>query len=322
MSENNEKIWYLKYSWSSVDEWAFDMKKSAEALLWFDEMLRYFISKEEPLLSNINFEIPVNIKKGSWEISLIEWIAWISATAYLTAIATTAWKEWLLETWPIKDVKKIFKSALEWIKWVISIRNHRQDKLRKLEHLKFRNDNTEIWIPNNNWDYLFVPKKYYDLYSQFPEKIFYRNTKLIEKDRVLEIWSIEPDWKISNIKITENEKYYFYDDEDNNEVILPELIHWDHVELEGEITRTTESTNTIWLKYNWHTLVCKPIDKSLAYFKDKIVSGNETHFFSKVKMIWVVDRINNEWDFKEKKPMILFSDIQNIEKKDDRIKLF
>ena len=117
------------------------MKKSAEALLWFDEMLRYFISKEEPLLSNINFEIPVNIKKGSWEISLIEWIAWISATAYLTAIATTAWKEWLLETWPIKDVKKIFKSALDSIKWIISIRNHRKDKLKKLEHLQFLNHN-------------------------------------------------------------------------------------------------------------------------------------------------------------------------------------
>jgi hypothetical protein len=48
------------------------MRKSAEALLGFDEMLRYFISKEEPQLSNVPYEIPVNIKKGSWEISLVE----------------------------------------------------------------------------------------------------------------------------------------------------------------------------------------------------------------------------------------------------------
>lgn len=323
MVENDQKIWYLKYYWDSVHEWAFDMRKSAEALLWFDEILRYFISKEEPLLSNVNFDIPVNIKKGSWEISLFEWIMWVWATAYLTTLVATAWKDGFLETWPAKDIKKIFLCALNSIKWVITIRNHRKDKNRKIEHLKFKNNNEEIWIPNESWEYLYVPRKYYDLYTQFPEKIFFKNTKLIEKDRILEIWSIEQDWKITDIKITENEKYYFFDEEsDNIDIILPELIHWNHVTLEWEITRTTESTNTIWLKYNGHVLVCKPIDKSLAYFKNKIVSINETHFFSKVKVTWIVDRINTEWEYKEKKPMILFSDIQNIEKSDNRKKLF
>ena len=110
--KQKQKIWYLKYSWELVQEWAFDMKKSAEALLWFDEMLRYFVSKEEPLLANVNFDIPVNIKKWSWEISLFEWIAWVWATAYLTTIATTAWKDWFLETWPAKDIKKYLLEQL------------------------------------------------------------------------------------------------------------------------------------------------------------------------------------------------------------------
>jgi hypothetical protein len=321
MKNDNEKIWYLKYSWDSINDWAFDMKKSAEALLWFDEMLRYFIEKEEPLLSNIDFEIPVNVKKWSWEIWLWEWIFWIWATAYLTTLAQTAWKSWLLETWPAKDIKKIFIGALNAIKWIISIRNHRKNKIKKIEWVKFRNNNEEIGIPNEKWDFLYVPKKYYDLYTSFPENIFFKNTKLIEQNRTLEIWTIE-NWKISDIKITEKEKYYFYEDLDNNDIILPELIHLEKVELEWDITRTTESTNTIWFKYNWHTLICKPLDKSLAYFKDKIVSVNESHFFSKVKMIWFVDRLWDDWEFKNKKPSILFTDIINIELENKNMKLF
>lgn len=322
MTENNQKIWYLKYSWNSVNEWAFDMKKSAEALLWFDEMLRYFVAKEEPLLSNANFDIPVNIKKWSWEISLMEWIFWIWAVTYLTSVAKTAWKDWLLETWPVKDVKKVFIWAFEGIKWVIKIRSHRKDKVKRLEHLDFKDNNNLIGIPNEKWEYLYVPKKYYDLYTEFPEKIFFKNTKLIEKNRVLEIWSIEPSWKISDIKITENEKTYFYEDEKEDNIILPELIHWEHVELEWEITRTNENSNTVWFRYNWHVLMCKPLEKSLTYFKNRIVSLDETHFFSKVKMLGTVDRIDNEWEYKDKKPMIYFSDIQNIEKIEDKRKLF
>ena len=94
---------------------------------------------------------------------------------------------------------------------------------------------------------------------------------------------------------------------------MPELVHWAHVEVEWEITRTTENTNTIWFRYNWHVLTCKPLNKSLAYFKDKIVSHDEWHIFSKVKMIGRVDRVDTDGEHKDKKPMILFTEIENIE---------
>lgn len=301
----NDKIWYLKYSGELVKDWSFDMRKSAEALIWFDEMLRYFISKEEPLLSNVKFELPVNINKGSWEIVLFAWL-W----PFIVSFANKAWKDWFLETWPAKDWYKILQWALSSIKWIIRIRNHVWEKDKTINWVKIGKNN-EILIPNESWEYISVPKKIYDYYKEFPEKIFQKNTKLIEKDRILEIWSIE-NWEMKEVKITENEKNYFYE-EDENEIVLPELVDWEYVELEGEITRTTESTNNIWLKYKWHTLICKPQDKSLAFFKDKIVSFDETHFFSKVIIKGFVNRINNEWWFKEKKPTIFFIDIENIE---------
>mgnify|MGYP006924599461 CR=1 FL=1 len=104
----------------------------------------------------------------------------------------------------------------------------------------------------------------------------------------------------------------FYEVSEAEDIILPELVHWMHVKLEWEITRTTESTNTIWFKYNWHTLVCKPISKPLTYYKDNIISNNESDFFSKVLLTWVVDRFSQDWDFKEKKPTIYFEDIDEI----------
>jgi hypothetical protein len=150
-------------------------------------------------------------------------------------------------------------------------------------------------------------------YSSFPEKTFSKNTRLVEKWRVLEIWCIDAKGNIKDVKITESEKFYFYEEDADNLIILPELLHGSQVELEWEITRTTESTNTIWFRYNWHVLICKPLNKTLAYFKDKIVSLDESHFFSKVKISWVIDRIDGEWEHKDKKPMILFTEVENIE---------
>ena len=319
--ESCETIGYLKYSWKLVDEWFFDARKSAEAIIGFDEMLRYFIAKEEIQLSNANFELPIQIKKGSWEIILgLASIWWVYS--YLKAVGETAWKEGLLETWPAKDVKKIFKWAIISIQWLVKVISHIKDsKNRRLEWITFRNNNTEIWIPNEKWEYLFIPKEKYDLFLEFPDRIFQKNVKLIEKERVLEIGSIDWD-KIERVKITESEKHYFYQKEDENDIILPELQHGENVELEWEITRTTESTSTIGFRYNWHVLRCTPLNRTLASFKDKIISSDELHFFSKVKMTWFIDRLDKDWHFKEKKPSIRFTDIQIITEEQDNLSLF
>jgi hypothetical protein len=263
----------------------------------------------------------MKIEKWSWEIVLGA-ITIIPLATYLNSIAKTAWKDWFLETWPVKDVKKIFLWALNSIQWVIKIINHNWLSNRKVEKPKFKNSNTEIWIPNENWEYLYVPLKFYKIYTEIPENIFYKNAKLVDKERILEIWFIK-NWQINNVKITDKEKICYYQEKyQEDSIILPELLHWSHVVLVWEITRTTESTNTIWFKYNWHILICKPLNQPLIYFKNKIVSAEENHFFSKVQITWIVDRENNLWDFKEKKPSILFTDIETIIENKNNLRLF
>lgn len=120
MDNQEEKyIGYLKYSGKSVESGLLDVRKSAEALLGFDEILRYFLLKEDPTLKEIDFEIPVRIKKGSWEALIPETIeGWIlagggiTATTYLAAMAKKAGTDGLFETGPAKDIKKTFKASL------------------------------------------------------------------------------------------------------------------------------------------------------------------------------------------------------------------
>ena len=320
--EGNEEIWYLKYKWKSVETWMLDGKKLSEALLWFDEMLRYFINKEIPEIQGINYEIPVEVKKGSVIIALciLSWtvIGW----AYLRSVWDIAWKEWFLESWPAKDIKKILELAISWIQTIIKIVKHRKwENNRWIDKLKFLENNSIVWIPNMEWEYIYVTCQEYKLYLEYPEKLLSKSTKIIDEWRTLEIW-LKRNSSFEKVEIENQEKHYFYKEEPDDIVILPELIHWEFRVLEWEITRTTESTNTIWFRYNWHTLICKPYTWWIATFKNSIISNNDAHFFSRVKIKWYIDRMWIEWEFKEKKPSILFTEIVRSENDDNTNRLF
>ena len=45
MNQEEKYIGYLKYSGKSIEDGLLDARKSAEALLGFDEILRYFVTK-------------------------------------------------------------------------------------------------------------------------------------------------------------------------------------------------------------------------------------------------------------------------------------
>lgn len=177
-------------------------------------------------------------------------------------------------------------------------------------------------IPDEQNEYLEVPKKYFNLFKDCPEKIFSKNAKIIEKERVLEFGVFE-NGKDEKVSISEEEKFIFCSQEDDEEIVLPELKHGQFVELEGEITRTTESTNSIGFRYQDHTIVCKPdLGKNIAFFKKRIVSQEDNHFFSKVKIEGKINRTNQNGEFKAKKPQIFFTEIKPLENKNKQQSFF
>lgn len=317
MNDEEKYIGYLKYSGKSVEDGFLDTRKSAEALLGFDEVLRYFISEENPEFKNIDYEIPVRIKKGTWGIWVPAGIAAWFAVKYAGSLAEKAGSDGFFETGPSKDIQKMFKSSIMAAQWAIKIGSHvgtltrRKFEDAKIKQLK---DKSIIAIPNDQGKILDVPKKYFDVYVKCPNKLFAKNASIIEQERILEVGVFE-DGAEEKVFVTEREKSIFYTkEEDEEEVLFPELKHNQHVELEGSITRGNEKTNTIGFEYSGHILTCKPENGNIATFKNKIISQLENHFFPPIKIIGKIDRTDENHLFKNSRPQVIFTDIIPLEK--------
>ncbi|OGS20286.1 MAG: hypothetical protein A2252_12060 [Elusimicrobia bacterium RIFOXYA2_FULL_39_19] len=311
MNNENQYIGYLKYSGKLVEEGFLDAKKAADALVGFDEAIRYFVIKECPKLGNIPFEIPVKIQKGSWEAlvpkSIEQWI--FAGIGFATVRYASAAIKKIAEN-DFKDInlKKVFENSIEAIQWVIKIGTHVKDmKHKRFEKVKFRNDNTEIGISNEKDEMLYVPKEFFDLYTQCPPKLLSKVTKVIEKERKLHIGLIEGNNTVGEVEITVDEKYVFTSDEDDlSEIIFPELKHDQYVELDGDITRGNEVTNTVGFKYQEHILSCRPENGSIVQYKYTL--------FRKCRICGIVDRMDKIGQITEKKPKIIFSKIIPVDK--------
>ena len=324
-------IGYLKYyGESSVKDGLLDMRKSAEALVGFDEILRYFLVKEDPSLNRREFEIPVRISKGSWQVVIPEIIDKLfsptgigatAATIYLSATAKKAAEDGLFNTGAAKDIKATFRAAIKSAQWMIKIASHVGSMTKKqFENVKIDQATQKIKIPNGKGEMLNTPKKYLDLYSKCPKELFSKNASIIETERSLEIGVFE-EGEDEKVSITEKEKIIFYIENNNDEdgeIVLPELKHGQAVELEGIITRATENANTIGFQYGDHVIICMPQSGSIAQYKARIVSKAEGHVFSKAKITGTVDRTDKFGGFKEKRPTIVFTEIISLEKRDTK----
>lgn len=320
---DKERIGYLKYEGESVKDGFMDVRKQAEALLGFDDVLRYFISKEDPSLDQIKFEIPVRIQKGSIVADIGSLIInnskEIITTTYLAQTAVVSAKDGFFESGLVKDSRKILKNSLIAIQWIIKISKHSGSiigkKFKKVTPKEI-DQQSFVELENNNGETLLSSKKYYDLFLKIPDKIFSKNARLIKNDRSFIIGVFKDD-KEEVIKITDADRSVFYskedeaNDEDDDEVILPEFEHGQQVSnLEGEITKVITSTNTLGFSYKDNIIECKPgSGRKVASYKNKIVSKEDGSLFSKVQITGIVDREDKNGDIKAKKPKIIFSEI-------------
>jgi hypothetical protein len=176
-------IGFLRYEADYIENGIFDARKSAQALLGFDELMKYFIKKEASELSNVDFSLPVKIREGSWEVLIPDNVAdivkLVQGTAlgvYLLQIAKKAATDGLLETGPIKDVKKIFQWALKAIQWCIKVRKH--SKGGKITEILDRS--TDSVVLDVEGEQLVVPIEIYLIYQHLPTGIFSKVSSVID----------------------------------------------------------------------------------------------------------------------------------------------
>lgn len=306
---------YFKYSGEAVESGYLDLRKSADALNGIDELFRYFLTQQEPELAKIDFEIPARVRKGSWEALIPEnigdWIQLILGTG-LTTYTVSAVKE--MAKTDFKDVgfKTIFKKIIKSIKWCIQLAKHLGTTRKKtFENVQFKEENgiQFIGVMNENGEILFVPKIYLELFAQLPPTIFSKIAKPIESERELSIDFAEDEKNDADdtdeATINFENKGIFYQPEDEDEILFPELEHGMYVELDGHVTRGNENSNTIGFQFSGHILTCFPDQGNISKDKNKL--------FTNCTIKGFVDRQDKKGRYIEKRPRIRYLELLPLE---------
>ena len=111
-------------------------------------------------------------------------------------------------------------------------------------------------------------KNYLEAISSCSPKLLEELAVIIENERSLSFGVLENS-KLSEETITSNEKYIFYE-EDQEDILFPELEHGDYVELEGDITRGNENSNNLGFRYDAHIITIIPASGSIVRHKSTL----------------------------------------------------
>lgn len=310
MEENEEILAFIKYKGKLVEDGYLDVRKSGEALIGIDELIRYFVYQEYPQIKEFEFEIPVRVRKGSWETIFPENIDKFALSAFGLWMAGKYMGSALEEVAKndFKDVsfKEIFQKSFQGIVNVIKLSKHLGSLARKkFDNIQFSQNNKLVKITNENGQVLWIPIEVLDLYSNCPQTIFNKLTKIVEEEREL-IFGFNEDNVIVEETITNKYKYIFTKTEEDDEIVLPELRNGEYVEIDGHITRGNEKSNTIGFMYQGHIITCYPNTGNIKQHKSKL--------FSNCLLKGFVDRLDKDGNVKEKRPRIRFNDIVTLEK--------
>jgi len=309
---------YLKYYGDAVESGCLDARKAADALQGFDEALRYLIYKEDPYLKTIDFEFPVRIQEGSWEIVIPDNInslitlaggTAVVLTTYFAALAAKAASDGVLESGPIKDLKKTVTAAMRAFRKIVEIAKY-CGELGQQTHKNVKLiEGGMVEITFEGLPQLITQYEYYKLYADAPATLLNKVASVIEAGREMEIGSDEGG-VIIKTQVSTREKWIFIKEKETaSDIVLPELEDGQRVNLVGEVTRCTETANTIGLCYKGHVLTCKPQSGSILPFKPHIISKTDDHIFTPVEIRGVVVREAVDGHYKDKKPHIVFDEI-------------
>ncbi len=320
---------YIKYEGKGVERGVFDARKSAQALLGFDQAVRYFAAKEEPYLLDKDYELPVEIKKDSWDIFLPmlqklmtpEGVTGIAVATYATKSVAKAATDGLFETGLSKDIQKIFQGAMVSMQWVVKIAKHVGSFKRDIV-INHNLEEDKVEIVNANNETLVTPRKYFERYKACPENILDKLAENVINKRVLKIGAFNQE-EIEEVVIDESSKAIFYSGEIDKEVeddtLCPELQDGEYVEIDGTITKVNERANTLGFQYQGYILSIEPASGNVTEYKGQILSDEREHIFRQARIYGRVSRVGKKGEFLKKPKIIFTSLIPKNENKDDTL---
>jgi hypothetical protein len=317
MEQEEKYLGYMKYKGELVEEGFMDARKSAQALLGFDEAVRFFIFQQAPELRKTDFELPVRVKKGSWEIVIPDIIDLVklSGGTVLTAYGIKAAQQMAERDFENFGFKDVLKKSLMAIQWVIKIGKHLGDlTIKKFDRVTFKDNNQLIGISNSEGEVLYVPKQFLEFYILSSTKLLSGISELVDLERVLSIGVYLDDGLIEESVTKKYKSIFTQNDNEPEELLFPELEHGQNVILEGEVTRGNEMSNTIGFGYKGHIITCLPETGSIVRFKPSL--------FLKSRIHGSISRLDEHGRRDSKRPKIIVSKIEPIESENDQSDLF
>lgn len=309
---------FIKFDGKRVEDGYLDARKSGEALIGIDEALRFFIHQENPSLKDYEFEIPVRVKKGSWEALFPEMLDELLVKGAITWVATKYLGK-VVEKMAENDFKEvgfktIFKNSFKAMTWVIKMALHLGTLTRKkFRDIEFSQDNKLTKIKNEENEELWVPTEYLELFANCPDSLFSKIAKIIEEERELVVGYSESG-KIEEVSVSVTKKFIFTKSEEAAEVLFPELKHNEYAELEGHVTRGNEKANTIGFLYQDHILTCYPEEGNIKRYRNAM--------FSNCLLKGFIDREDKNGQTNEKRPRIRFLALEIIDPLTNQAELF
>ncbi|QJD96284.1 hypothetical protein HH214_10625 [Mucilaginibacter robiniae] len=322
-SLGDEDFAYFKYSGKLVASGYLDARKAALALQGIDEVMRFFIIQQNKALIQYDFDIPIQLRRGSWEAVIPqgfgEWLSAVTDTSDSTTTHTLADQEF-------KEVrtKNVVKAAIKSIKWVLQISKHMGSlSIRKFKSVKFEGAEKPevpmIGLENGRGEVLYVPEEYLEMYRNCPDSLFDKLMQIVEQGREFEVGfssavALDKDDVNARITISIDEKYIFTEEESEETVLFPEWKHGDVVTLEGHITRGNEKANTIGFLFDGHVITCSPLNGNITDYKNVL--------FTNCLMRGEVDRSGQHNFGNEKRPHIKFSSLKGLSNPNVQLTLF
>lgn len=306
MKQEEGQLGYVKYSGELVKDGYLDARKSALALLGVDEAVRFFVFQQAPELRTTDFEFPVKVKKGSWEIVI---------GGILLAYGVKAAQKMAENDFKDIGLKDVFKKALSAIQWMIRIGKHMGDvTIKKFENVKFKDNNSLIGIKNSQGEFLYVPKEFLEFYASASPTLLKKITEVVEEERALSVGIYDGTAVIEETVTRRHRQIFTNEVEEPGEVLFPDLEHGQAVILEGELTRGNETSNTVGIGYQGHILTGVPEAGSIVRFKSSL--------FLRCRVYGRVSREDEKGRLDARRPRIIFTRIEPLESDDDNHQLF
>lgn len=307
-------IGYMKFSGDAVQDGVIAASAAGNALIGFDECLRYFCNKQSSTFSRLEYEIPVKTTEGSW-------VAWLlgalgtGAMIYGASYLKKAGEKMAENDFDQIGLRDVLRKSIDALRHLISVVKHTKGNVDWASaDLSWQISEGSVGLTNEAGDVIYVPVEYFKWYLGLPRNLLKQLTGAVGSERTLTI-GVREDSEYQTVSVSAGEKGYFGHEDDSveEEFLFPELEHGQFVRLEGRLTRGNENSNSVGLEYEGHVINCVPESGSIKRYKPAL--------FLRCVVDGMVSRLFKQPFVAERRPTIIFSNITPLET-DDQLDMF